>query len=167
MADNDLSQLHAACNDAHARYRYARASLAKAIDKAPDHKAVSEIVDSTQEFGLNATLDRLKTRDPKVAEAVTQLVEAADALDLAVAARENALQAKEPNRERAYVDDGREFTLDLDAGTSTYLDDPDHPIKIAIEKMERLHDDHQVFRPTEVDDDGDDEDDRRKKSRHR
>lgn len=166
MADNDLSQLHAACNDAHARYRQARASLAKAVDKAPDHEAVSEIVDSIQELGLNATLHRLKTPDPKIVDAVTQLVEAADALDLAVASRENALQAKEPNRERAYVDDGREFTLDLDAGTSTYLDDPDHPIKVAIEKMDRLPYDHQVLRATELDD-GDDEDDGRKKSRRR
>lgn len=167
MAVTDVSQLQAACNDAHARYRQARANLAKAVDKAPDDEAVSEIVDSLQELGLNATLLRLKTPDPKVAETITKLVDAADALDLAVASREDALDGKEPSRQRAYVDDGREFTLDLDAGTCTYLDDPGHPIKISIEKMDRLPYDHQVLRAPELDDDEDDEDGGKKKSRRR
>lgn len=138
MASAELTKLQAACTNAHKAYRAARVELADVINKSTDSDAIAELVASTQELGLNATLHRLKTSDPKVANAITGLVEASDALSLAVGAREQYLTAHNPTHQRVYVEDGREFTLDMEKGVWTYLDDPENPITVSITKDDKL-----------------------------
>ena len=112
--------------------------MASAINKTPDSEAIAELVASTQELGLNATLHRLKTKDPKVPDAITALVEASDTLSLAIGARESHLTDANPKHQRVYVEDGREFTLDVEKGVWTYLDDPGNPLKVDIKKEAKL-----------------------------
>lgn len=138
VTTTDLEKLHAHCNEAHVAYRAARKHLALAVNKPEDSEAIQELIASAQELGLNATLHRLKTDDPNVAQAITQLVEASDVLSLAVGEREAALTELHPGRRRVYVDDGREFTLDMEKGLWTYLDDPKNVIKVKLAKENKL-----------------------------
>jgi len=138
VASSELTQLQGACTEAHKAYRAARAALAATINKSTDSEAIAELVASAQELGLNATLHRLNTKDPKVADAITSLVEASDTLSLAIGAREHHLTAQNPKHQRVYIDDGREFTLDVEKGIWTYLDDPDNPIKVTLTKEAKL-----------------------------
>lgn len=150
MASNELTQLQASCTDAHKAYRAARVALAAAVNKSPDSDAVAELVTSTQELGLNATLHRLKSDDPKVADAIATMVESSDALSLAVGAREQLLVAKNPKHQRVYVEDGREFTLDVEKGLWTYLDDPDHPLKVTVTRETKLPYDIPGFKAPDI-----------------
>jgi adenylosuccinate synthase len=134
----ELTQLQASCSQAHKAYRAARISLAAAVNKSPDSESIAELVTSTQELGLNATLHRLKTTNPKVADAITALVEASDSLSHAIGDRESFLTQQNPAHQRVYIEDGREFTLDVEKGVWTYLDDPDHPIKVTLTKEHKL-----------------------------
>ncbi|MCV0370429.1 hypothetical protein [Filomicrobium sp.] len=138
MAPLNLTKLQAACTAAHDEYRAARKTLASAIGKDERSNAMLEMIASTIDIGLNATLHRLKTDDPKIIEAVERLSEASHHLGLAINAREEAQIENNPNHQRVYVDDGREFTLDLKTGTWTYLDAPDKPIKLSFVKSEKL-----------------------------
>lgn len=138
MASSQLSQLQAACNAAHAAYKAARQALAAAVNKSPDTELVADIAASVEEYGLNATLKRVKTTDPKVADAVTKLTTAADALSLAVSDRELHLLEKNPEHHRAFVSDGREYKLDMGKGLITWLDNPGQPEKVDIQKLDRL-----------------------------
>lgn len=138
MASTELTKLQASCTEARKAYRAARVALAATINKSPDSEAIAELVTSTQELGLNATLHRLKTKDPKVADAITTLVEASDSLSLAIGAREQHLTQQNPKHKRVYVDDGREFTLDMEKGVWTYLDDPENPISVTLTKADKL-----------------------------
>jgi|GEM_PF-6438256 len=170
MTSTELSQLQVACNRAHGAYREARKALAVAVNKTPDDAAIAELVTSTQELGLNATLKRLTTSDPKVADAIARLVDADDNLSRAVTAREAQLLKNNPQHQRAFVDDGREFTLDMEKGIWTYLDDPMNPIKVKVEKMAKLPYDFvelepQLLNTPIVDEDDNDEPSRRKKRR--
>lgn len=147
MASTQLTTLRAACAKAHKAYRTAREALAATIGKSTDSDAIAELVASTQELGLNATLHRLKTDDPKVADAITALVEASDRLSLAIGAREQFLTADNPKHQRVYVENGREFTLDMEKGSWTYLDDPGHPISVSLTKTDKLPYDLPGFEP--------------------
>lgn len=147
---SELPKLQAACTEAHKAYRAARVALAATINKSTDSKAIAELVASMQELGLNATLHRLKTNDPKVASAITSLVEASDSLSLAIGTREQFLTDQNPYHQRVYVDDGREFTLDLEKGVWTYLDDPDTPIKVTLTKEAKLPYDLPGFKGPDV-----------------
>lgn len=138
MAATELTRLKDACAQAHKDYRAALDALAAAINKTIDSDAVAELLTSAQDLGLNATLHRLKTKDPKVADAISALVEASDTLSLAIGARESHLAKTNPQHQRVYVNDGREFTLDMEKGVWTYLDDPAHPIKVSITKTDKL-----------------------------
>lgn len=146
----ELTKLQTACNDAHESYRAARVALAKTINKSPDSEAIAELVTSTQELGLNATLHRLKTTDPKVADAITALVEASDSLSHAIGDRESFLTQQNPAHQRVYVEDGREFTLDVEKGVWTYLDDSDHPIKVTLTKEHKLPYDLPAFKGPDI-----------------
>lgn len=161
---SELAQLQTACKEAHEAYRASRAALAATINKSPDSEAIAELVASTQELGLHATLHRLKSNDPKVADAITTLVEASDSLSLAVGERERFLTQQNPAHQRAYVDDGREFTLDIEKGIWTYLDDPGNPIKVTLSKESKLPYDLSGFEP-ELDDDEPDRKRRRSQKR--
>jgi len=138
VASTELIRLQGACTEAHKAYRATRAALAAAINKSTDDDAIADLVASTQELGLDATLHRLKTNDPKVADAITALVEASDYLSLSIGAREEHLSRQNPKHDRVYIHDGREFTLDMEKGVWTYLDDPDNPIKITFDKETKL-----------------------------
>lgn len=147
MASSELTRLQGTCTQAHKEYRAARIALAAAINKTPDSEAIAELVASTQELGLNATLHRLNTKDPNVADAITALVEASDNLSLAIGARENHLTDTNPKHQRVYVEDGREFTLDVEKGVWTYLDDPANPLKVTLTKENKLPYDLPGFLP--------------------
>jgi adenylosuccinate synthase len=147
VASSELTRLQGTCTQAHKEYRAARIALAAAINKTPDSEAIAELVASTQELGLNATLHRLNTKDPNVADAITALVEASDNLSLAIGARENYLTDTNPKHQRVYVEDGREFTLDVEKGVWTYLDDPANPLKVTLTKENKLPYDLPGFLP--------------------
>lgn len=174
MPAHTLNQLQAACNEAHARYKAARQSLASAVNKSPDAEVVADIAASVEEYGLNATLKRVKTTDPKVADAITKLTNAADTLSLAVSERELHLLANNPGHHRAFVSDGREYKLDLGQGTVTWLDNPDKPEKVDIQKLDKLPyydtiemDTPDLATPVIEDDDDDDDEPTRRKGRGR
>jgi len=113
-------------------------ALAAAVNRSPDDEVVGDIVCSTGEYGLNATLDRVKTSDPKVASAIKDLVAVADDLSIAVSERERYLIAQNPNHDRAFVYDGREYRLSLEEQTITFLDNPSQPEKVDIQKIDKL-----------------------------
>ncbi len=174
MPSSELSQLQAACNAAHAHYKAARTTLAAAINASPDHEVVADIVASTEEYGLHATLKRVRTKDPKVAAAITTLVTAADALSLAVSQRELHLLQSKPDHQRTFVSDGREYTLNGDH--IIWADSPDRPEKVDIHKLDKLPyydtiemDTPDLSTPVIEDDEDDDDDDspRRRKGRGR
>lgn len=176
MQSSQLSQLQAACNAAHQRYAAARAAMAAALNKTPDHEVVADIAASVDEYGLHATLKRVSTNDPKVVAAIQNLVGAADTLSLAVSNRELHLLQKNPGHQRAFVSDGREYTLNLNTGTITWADKPNQPEKVDIQKLDKLpyYDTIDLEAPalnTPVIPDDDDEDDddspKRRKGRGR
>lgn len=138
MTTENIRELEQIFKDAQADYRAARKELASVINKPDDSDAMNELIASSEELGLNATLHRLKTNEPRVAEAITRLSEASHHLGHAVNAREDARIKANPKHNRVYVEDGREFTLDVEKGVWTYLDDPDHPIKITLTKETKL-----------------------------
>lgn len=147
MATTELNKLQAGCVKAHADYRAARITLAAAINKTPDSEAVSEFVGSLEEIGLHGTLHRLKSKDPNVEAAITLMMEASDELSFAVGERERFLEQQNPNHSRVYVHDGREFTLDIEKGIWTYLDDPNNPITVTLIKQDKLPYDLPGFEP--------------------
>lgn len=175
MASSELSQLQVACNAAHAKYRTARAALASAVNKTSDHHVVADIAASAEEYGLYATLKRLSTKDPKLVSAIQNLVAAADALSLAVSQRELHLLQSKPGHQRAFVSDGREYTVDIAKGMVTWADNPGHPEKVDIKKLDKLpyYDTIEMDTPDlatpVIDDDEDDDDDspKRRKGRGR
>lgn len=177
MPSSQLNQLQVACNEAHAAYKRARTNLATAIQKSPDHGAVADIAASVEQCGLNATLKRVKTSDPKIAEAIRKLDDASDTLSLAVSERELHLLATNPAHKRAFVTDGREYTLDTAKSAITYLDDPSHPQHVDIQKLDKLpyYDTIELEAPAlntpvipdEDDDDDDDDSPKRRKGRGR
>lgn len=140
MVSSQLSQLQAACNAAHARYQATRMALAAAVNKSPDDEIVGDIIGSTEEYGLNITIKRVKTSDPKVAATIENLVAAADDLSLAVSERERYLIAQNPNHNRAFVSDGREYHIDTEKCTITWLANPSQPEKVHIQKLNKLPD---------------------------
>lgn len=148
--------------------------MAAALNKTTDHDVVADIASSTEVYGLHATLKRVSTKDPKVADAITNLVTAADALSLAVSQRELHLLQLQPGRPRAFVSDGREYTLNGDQ--IIWADSPDRPEKVEIQKLDKLPyydtiemDTPDLSTPVIEDDDDDDDDDspRRRKGRGR
>jgi hypothetical protein len=147
MATTELTQLQAECAKAHTDYRAARVALATTINKTPDSEAVSEFVGSLEELGLHGTLHRLKTQDPAVKSAITAMMDASDLLSLAVGEREQFLLQQNPSHTRVYVHDGREFTLDMEKGIWTYLDDPNNPITVTLTKQDKLPYDLPGFEP--------------------
>lgn len=176
MTSSQLSQLQTACNKAHQSYQAARRELAAAINTSPDHQVVADIAASTEEYGLHATLKRVSTRDPKVVAAIKKLVAATDALSLAVSERELHLLQSNPDHQRAFVSDGREYTIDITKGLVTWADNPGHPEKVDIHKLDKLPyydtiemDTPDLSTPVIEDDDDDDDDDspRRRKGRGR
>ena len=140
MVSSQLSQLQAACNAAHARYQATRMALAAAVNKSPDDEIVGDIIGSTEEYGLNTTIKRVKTSDPKVAAAIENLVAASADLDIAVSDRERYLIIQNPNHNVAFVSDGREYHLDFEKSTITWLDNPSQPEKVDIQKLNKLPD---------------------------
>jgi hypothetical protein len=138
MVSSQLSQLQAACNKAHQAYMAARNELAAAINASPDSEVVADIAASADFYGLNATIKRVTTSDPKVAQAITKLVEAADHHSLAVSDRELFLMEQNPNHQRTFVTDGREYRVDVDKGLITYVDDPNNPEKVNVQKLDKL-----------------------------
>ncbi len=138
MATDNITALEHACTEAHRAYRAARSALAAAVNKPEDSDAVAELIASTLDIGLNATLHRLNTNDPKIHAAITALSDASHRLGHAINARETAFQLRDPRHRRVYVDDGREFTLDMEKGIWTYLDDPENPIKVTLTKHSKL-----------------------------
>jgi adenylosuccinate synthase len=151
MATENIQELEQTFKDAQTAYRAARKELAVVINKAEDSDAMDELVASSEELGLNATLHRLKTKNPKVAEAITRLNEASHHLGHAVNARENARIEIDPKHQRVFIEDGREFTLDVEKGLWTYLDDPDNPIKITLTKESKLPYDLPGFKGPDID----------------
>jgi adenylosuccinate synthase len=151
MATENIQELEQTFKDAQTAYRAARKELAVVINKAEDSDAMDELVASSEELGLNATLHRLKTKNPKVAEAITRLSEAAHHLGHAVNARENARIEIDPKHHRVFIEDGREFTLDVEKGLWTYLDDPDNPIKVTLTKEAKLPYDLPGFKGPDID----------------
>jgi hypothetical protein len=124
-AMTDLSTLEATCVDAHRIYRAAREALAAAVGKPVEDEVVQALIASTLELGLDATLARAKPGDDEVTRAITDFWAASHALSGAVYARESAKLAANPQHERVYVDDGREFTLDVANKRLIYRDEPD------------------------------------------
>jgi hypothetical protein len=177
MASSQLSQLQTVCNTALASYKAARTGLATALNKTPDHDVVADIAASAELYGLNATLKRVKTTDPKVAEAITKLSDASNTLSLAVSQRELHLLALNPAHQRAFVSDGREYRIDMDKGLVTWLDNPSQPEKVDNQKLDKLpyFDTIELDGPdlnapviSEDEDEGDDDDSpRRRKGRGR
>ena len=175
MPSSQLSQLQASCNAAHAGYKAARATLAAALNKTADHEVVADIAASAEEYGLHATLKRVSTKDPKVVSAIQNLVAAADALSLAVSQRELHLLQAKPGHQRAFVSDGREYTVDIAKGMVTWADNPGRPEKVDIHKLDKLpyydtiETDTPALSTPVIEDDEDDDDDspKRRKGRGR
>jgi hypothetical protein len=172
MATPTLNKLQAACNVAHAGYKAARQQLASAINKSPDAEVVADIAASLEEYGLHATLKRVKTNDPKVADAITKLTNAADTLSLAVSDRELYLLANTTGHQRAFVSDGREYKFDVGEGMVTWLDNPGKPEKVDVQKLDKLpyFDTIEMDTPdlgTPVIEDDEDDDDQPRKGRRR
>jgi len=147
MATENISDLEQACTAAHSEYREARKALAAAIGKPESSEALEELIASIIDIGLNGTLHRLKSQDPKVVDAIARVSEASHHLGHAINAREDARIGQNPKHQRVYVDDGREFTLDMEKGIWTYLDDPTHPVKVALTKTDKLPYDLPGFKP--------------------
>ena len=68
-----------------------------------------------------------------------------------VQSRENARIEIDPKHQRVFIEDGREFTLDVEKGLWTYLDDPDNPIKITLTKESKLPYDLPGFKGPDID----------------
>lgn len=135
---SNFTDLHSACQDAHIRYKTVRAALAAALIKHPGAANLSDVITSTQEIGLRATLHRLNTNNPVVVAGVEALVSASDSLSAAVTAREHHLLQMNPKHNRVFVDDGREFTVDTAKGQWIYTDDPDHPVPLDLRREKQL-----------------------------
>lgn len=151
MARDNIQELEQICKDALSAYRGARKELASAIGKPEDSDALQELIASSEELGLNATLHRLKTDDAKVAQAITHLNDAAHHLGHSVNAREDARIKSNPKHQRVYIDDGREFTLDIEKGVWTYLDDPQNPIQVTVKREAKLPYELPGFKRPEID----------------
>lgn len=151
MTTDNIQELEQICKDALAAYRGARKELAAVVNKPEDSDSMQELIASTEELGLNATLHRLKTDDVKVAQALTRLSEAAHHLGHTVNAREDARIRNNPKHQRVYVEDGREFTLDIEKGIWTYLDDPQNPIQVTVKRETKLPYDLPGFNGPETD----------------
>ncbi|HWV58768.1 MAG TPA: hypothetical protein VNZ57_15030 [Longimicrobiales bacterium] len=107
-----------------------------------DPKVPEHLLAHALEFGVEHTVDTL-TRDPakfalvyptpasiaasrpRTEELLDRLVEAEQSLTGFVVQREDALDQKQPGRERVMVHEGREFTFNAKTGEWRYLDNPD------------------------------------------
>lgn len=106
-----------------------------------DPKVPEHLLAHALEFGVEYTIDTL-TRDPagfaliyptpasiaasrpRTEELLDRLVEAEQSLTGLVVQREDALDQKQPGRERVMVHEGREFTFNAKTGEWRYLDTP-------------------------------------------
>lgn len=130
-----LSDLRSACDAAKRQYELNRNTLAAAINRASDSSDMDDIIASAIDLGLNATLHRLKSKDPAIARAIKTLVASSEDLSAAISVREQHILERNPKHNRVFVDDGREFTIDIQKRLWTYLDDPNNPIPITPTKM--------------------------------
>jgi len=126
-----------------ARFRIERDKLARAV--APHSKEPPEqVIAYTSEFGVAATVREVSkphnttgiTVPGDVATGLEPtlraLLQSLEHLDRLVSQREDEAAKNDPTHKRVYMHFDREFTIDLDKGTVTYLDDPSHPQPIQL-----------------------------------
>jgi hypothetical protein len=144
------------------RTQLGRVLYGKAVDGAQD-----QILEYAEEYGVAEAVTRLGA-DPQhfgvkvdaatVAQVHPQLfslLETTHKLDGLVRQREDILCKADPSRKRVYMFYGREFTMDPDKQTMTFLDAPDHPEPLQIVEGKPLR--PAAHAKDEIDDDKNDQ----------
>lgn len=131
MSDDLVHVMHA-LNEARRRFVDAKGRLHALLPHVSGpHDIANYLLSHAEEFGVQHTLDRvrqhpsefdLEAAPPGLAEPLSDTLAATESMDRLVAERNALLERTEPGRPRAYMNQGREFTIDLAAHRMVWTD---------------------------------------------
>jgi hypothetical protein len=127
------------------RFRAVRDKLVRVI--APSSKeAAEQVIAFAYEFGVYAAVQEVmkvnnptavtaaRQNAPALAQILGSIIAITDRLDWLVSQHNDEAAANDPAHQRVFMHFDREFTIDLQKGTITYLDDPSvsRPLQLSV-----------------------------------